>query len=272
MVLFLHQEEAMRRFFLVSAAVLFLGFLFLSPACGGLGIAAGSGRLTTQDLAFSDFTRVEASYAFSVDIQQGAAFSVKITTDDNLTSYLRISKNGDTLVLAVLNGYSYPNATFRAQVTMPDLRQLSVSGASHATVSGFTARHDLKSTASGASTASFLNMQVGTLDTEASGASSTTGDISADGNATLSASGASSIELNGRALDLIGEASGASQLRLGSFAVRNAQVNLSGASQGKLNASGTLSGSISGASHLGYLDTPTLGNLSTSGGSSVSKE
>jgi hypothetical protein len=262
----------MRRLLLISAAVLLLGCLFLVPACGTFGVVAGSGRLTTQEFPLSDFTRVEANDTFNVEIQQGAAFSVKVTTDDNVMVYLRVSKNGDTLELAVRSGYSYPNSTFRAQVTMPDLRQLSVSGASHATASGFTAWHDLRTTVSGASNASFLNMQVGALDTEVSGASSATGDITAAGNATLNVSGASRIEFNGRAQDLNGQASGASQLRLGGLTVQNAQIILSGASQGKVNASGKLSGSISAASHLGYLGSPTLGNLSTSGGSSVARE
>ena len=261
----------MRRLLSVSAVFL-LGFLFLIPACGTFGIVVGSGDLTTQDYDLADFSRVEAENAFNIEVTRSAAFSVKVTVDDNLKDYLRISKEGDTLKLAVRPGYTFPNATFRAQVTMPALRQVSLSGASRATVSGFAARENLNLQASGASSVSLINMQVGTLTVDISGACSLSGEVSADGNANIKLSGASTVELNGRAQDLNIECSGASRARLSGFAVRSTRVNLSGASSASVNASGTLSGDISGASHLGYTGSPTLGDISTSGGSSVSKE
>ena len=123
-----------------------------------------------------------------------------------------------------------------------------------------------------ASSGSFLSTHVGTLDVEISGASAVKGALDADGNAVMNLSGASTVELAGSAQDLDVEASGASQVRLGGFTVRNARVNLSGASQGTVNAGGTLSGTLSGASHLGYRGNPTLGDINTSGGSSVGRE
>ena len=262
----------MKRLFFVLASTLVLCSLWLMPACGTFGVVIGSGDLETQDFNLADFSRVQVENTFNVEIRQAAAYSVKVTVDDNLMDYVRVTRNGDTLVLSARSGYSYPNSTFRAQVTMPNLRELRLSGASKADVAGFTARENLRVTASGASSAYFLNTHAGTLDVEISGASAVKGALDADGNAVMNLSGASTVELTGSAQDLNVEASGASQVRLSGFTVRNAGVNLSGASQGTVNAGGTLSGTLSGASHLGYRGNPTLGDINTSGGSSVGRE
>jgi hypothetical protein len=46
----------------------------------------------------------------------------------------------------------------------------------------------------------------------------------------------------------------------------------SGASTATVNASGTLDAEASGASHVRYLGSPTLGNVEVSGASSVERE
>jgi hypothetical protein len=262
----------MRRLAFFSLGALLGVSMALVPACRTFGIVVGSGDLVTRDYDLDGFNRVQADHAFNVEIVQAPEHSLKVTVDDNLVDYLEISKNGEFLILSARDGYSFPNSTFRAQVAMPGLRELKLSGASRASASGFTARDDLKVSGSGASSASFLNMQVGTLEVDFSGASSATGRVDADGNARLELSGASSTEFEGRAQDLNVQASGASRARLGDFAVRDARVNVSGASQATVNPSGTLSGEASGASHISYRGNPTLGNINTSGGSSVGRE
>jgi hypothetical protein len=238
----------------------------------GCPVVAGSASLTTQDFALDGFSRVQAESSFNVEIMQGTSYAVTVTVNDNLKDSLRVSKNGDTLVLSVRKGYSYPNSTFRAQIIMPSLKELKLTGASRAAASGFTARDNLKLSGTGASSASFLNMQVGTLDLDLSGASTLSGDIDASSFANVRLSGASAAELNGRAENLSAFASGASSLRLGDFAVRDVHFDLSGASNGTVNPSGIISGRLSGASHLRYLGNPSLGDINTSGGSSISKE
>jgi ribosomal protein L31 len=54
--------------------------------------------------------------------------------------------------------------------------------------------------------------------------------------------------------------------------VQDAHAEISGASNATVNASGTLSAEVSGASHLYYTGSPTLGDIETSGASSVNKK
>jgi hypothetical protein len=79
------------------------------------------------------------------------------------------------------------------------------------------------------------------------------------GDARLNLSGASDIELEGSADDINLGASGASDTKLASLSVADAKVSLTGASSAVVNASGTISGGLSGASRLQYLGSPTLG-------------
>ena len=78
--------------------------------------------------------------------------------------------------------------------------------------------------------------------------------------------------LTGSAQSVTLEASGSSEIDLADFPVVDANVNLSGGSEATVNPSGRLDVDVSGASHLYYLGSPTLGRVQTSGGSSVGQK
>lgn len=225
-------------------AILAAGCLPIGP----LGPAVtGSGRLATREMDLTGFSRIEASSAFALDVTQADATSVSITADDNLFDYLDVSVAGDTLRLRLRPG-SYQRVTLRAQIALPTLRSLQLSGASLASLSGLRSREDLA--------------------LALSGASSLRGEVEA-GSLQIEASGASRVELSGAANDLQLDLSGASTARLAGLPVDDADVFLSGASSAQLNASGRLNADLSGASHLEYAGSPTLGRMQTSGGSTI---
>ena len=116
------------------------------------------------------------------------------------------------------------------------------------------------------------DMAASDIEFELSGASRVRGDITAGGDARLNLSGASSVQLQGSASDLVIDASGASRVELDNFPVDNVDVKLSGASGATVNLDGRLDANLSGASKLSYIGEPTMGDVRTSGGSSVSKK
>ena len=85
-------------------------------------------------------------------------------------------------------------------------------------------------------------------------------------------SGASAVQLEGSANDIVVNASGASRVKLAAFSINNADFELSGASSGTVNLDGRLDANLSGASKLEYIGEPTMGNIHTSGGSSLNKK
>ena len=255
----------MRKTIMLMTVMLLI--ILLVPGC--FGSITGSGNLETQEFNYSDFTRVEVGNALEVEVIQSGSFSITITTDDNISEYLNVSKSGETLRIWLRSGYSYTSYTAMAEITMPELYRLELSGATSGTIGGFSSAHDFILELSGASSLYIADMTAGNIRFDLSGASSLTGSIIASGDARFEISGASSVTLYGSTNDLNADASGASHLGLDDFPVHNANVELSGASGGTINLDGILNADLSGASHLEYFGEPTLGDIDISGGSTI---
>ncbi|MEE9164476.1 MAG: head GIN domain-containing protein [Thermoplasmata archaeon] len=238
---------------IVGAVAAAVAFVFLAGFVP-FNQVAGSGTVETRTEDHIDFTKVTVTHAFAVEITQASSYLVRITLDDNLFQHLEVFKTGETLTIRLQSGFSYASAlgrslTLQAEITMPDLVEVQLSGATVAVVDGFSVSHPF---VAGISSASRLQ-----------GTYTTTGDAS------LTLSGASTIELNGAAGDLTAAVSGASRLELTNFLVHNASVEMSGASRGTVNLDGRLDANVSGASALLYIGNPTLGDINTSGLSTV---
>ena len=215
---------------------------------GGL---VGSGNLETEAYAFSDFTEIEIGSAFEFEIRQSSSYNISITADDNVMEYVQVSQVGQTLKIGLRTGTWFGPGTLRASVTMPELRGLTVSGASRGDIYDFSSTED--------------------VDITVSGASRVNGDITA-GDVEFDISGASTVQLDGSANDMVAHVSGASRLNLDDFTVNNADVDLSGASSGTINLDGRLDADLSGASRLWYIGEPTMGTIDTSGASTISEK
>ena len=131
---------------------------------------------------------------------------------------------------------------------MPELIGLDLSGASHANITGFKSTEDLS--------------------VDLSSASSLHGDIET-GDISIDLSSSSEMTLTGSGGDATIDISSGSNLDLSEFAVVNARVDASSASSATVNASGRLDVDASSASNVYYLGEPTMGEIDTTGGSSV---
>ena len=246
--------------------------LLVSVLLAGCGVVlTGSGNLETKDYDFSDFSKVEVSNAFEFKISQSSSYSVSITADDNVIEKVQVTKEGDTLIIGLDRIIGLGSVTLEATVTMPQLRGLDISGASRGTVSDFSSTDNLDIELSGASSLDLVDISVGDVKSDISGASKVTGDLTAL-DADFDVSGASTIQLEGSASDIVVDASGASRVKLAAFPVNNADIKLSGASSGTVNLDGRLDADLSGASKLEYIGEPTMGTINTSGASTLSKK
>jgi hypothetical protein len=215
------------------------------------GILTGSGNLETKQYDFVDFTAVEVSSAFEFEARQSNAFSINITADDNIIDYVQVAEDGQTLTIGLRNARAIRFVTLKASITMPQLRGLTVSGASRGSISGFSSVDD-------------VNMML-------SGASRVMGDMTA-GNIEFDVSGASTVQLEGSADDMVADVSGASHFNLDDFIVDNADVNISGASSGTVNLTGRLDANVSGVSRLWYIGEPAMGDINVSGTSTFGEK
>ena len=64
--------------------------------------------MATWEYEFADFTNVDVSSAFTVDITQSDSYSVSITVNENLLDYLNVYQSGKTLYIG-LKGANYSN-------------------------------------------------------------------------------------------------------------------------------------------------------------------
>lgn len=202
-----------------------------SNSDGIFGSTVGSGNLVTEDKTFNDFSIMDIGSGFQVEITQSSSYSIRITADDNVIDNILVTKNGDTLEMG-LDRRTFGILTLRAEITMPDITEIHLSGGTHVTVKEFSS----------------LN------------------------NILLKTSGGSRIDFEGSANNLIIDASGGSLLELGNLAVHDANVELSGGSRATIKVDNRLDADINGGSNLSYSGEPILGTIENSIGYTITKK
>jgi hypothetical protein len=256
----------------VVIPVVLASILVLALLPSGCGESA-AGEVITEKKDFTNFNYVEVGGAFEVDITRADTYSITISADESLFDYVDVTKTGTTLKIYlsphhVFTDFTLGNKVLKAEITMPNLYGLDISGASEGTVIGFQTSVAFGLIVSGASSLRMSNMEVGDINAGVSGASRVSGNITTD-DARLEVSGASSLELGGSAdmANLI--VSGASRADLTDFTLRNASVVLSGASEATVNVEQRLDINVSGASRFYFVGNPTLGSTIVSGASTI---
>jgi hypothetical protein len=210
-----------------------------------------SPKTETESLSFSGFTSVEVSSSFRVTLTQSSNYSVTVTANQKIFDLIEVNQIGSTLKISMRPGTFSGTADLSAQITMPELRNVTLSGATSGTAAGFRSAQPFAVQLSGASSLQLTGFQ--------------------SGNITADISEASSLKASGAAGDLVSVVSGASSLDLSGLAVNDASVNLSGASHAQVDVGGRLDAQVTEASSLQYSGDPTLGSIITSGASSVGR-
>lgn len=200
-------------------------------------VIRGSGTSVAVDLPLADFSGIDASCVYDVQAVRADAFAVTIEVDDNLAEFLDVRVEDGNLVLDVQPGV-FEFTQLRASVSLPQLDDFDVSGASDLTLTGFVSDQPLVAQASGAATAA--------------------GDIVA-GNTRVVAAGNSRVTLAGSGNDLELEASGSARVDLRDYPVQDATADVNGASQSIVRVEGRLDAVASGVARLRFLGDPELG-------------
>lgn len=216
-------------------------------ACGG--VTAGSGKLTTESFDYSAFSMIEAEDGFALTIKQSTSYKIEITTDDNIIEYVDISRTGGTLKIG-LSGGSISPTTLKAEISMPGIEGINLSGGARATITGFNSNESFSVTLTGGSIL--------------------TGDI-VSGDTGFGISGGSMVTLTGSGRDLMVRSSDGSELTLDEFPVNNTDINIDGGGRAFLNINGRLDTVLTGGSKLYYTGAPEMGNVNVSGGSVLEK-
>lgn len=256
----------MKRLGIIIALVLILISGSLLLGCTPIRVITDSGPVVSTDFDLADFTQVQVSNAFEIELIPSETYSVSITANENIFPHIDVSKSGDTLNIGVKDvNINIGSSTLKAKVTMPELWRLELSGASRGKAKGFKSSHDFDLLLSGASTLD-MDMETGNGDLQISSASEVTGHLEAS-DARIELSGASTLDMEGSAGNTLLRASGASGAELYNFIVNDVDIELSGASNATIYVYERLDVNLSGASSLEYGGNPTLGSVNITGGS-----
>jgi hypothetical protein len=246
---------------------LFIAGCSLYPALEGSGFP----KTTTYKL--SSFTKIQAGDAFKVHVVPDPQFSVQVTCDDNIVRYLNVYQKSGVLHLDLKEGYTFMRIILSAEVHLPTMGGLDISGASMAKLdAGFSSSQPLDILVSGASSVESQGITAGAVTAEVSGASELS--IMGIQATTLDAavSGASSLLMKGAAGGEKLSASGASRADLIDCLAPHADVDLSGASKAYINVgNGSILLTASGASTLYFKGNPTFSFNELSGASEIKK-
>jgi len=236
----------------VLIAILIIGVILLVVGAIAAFVWFMPGSPKTETMAFSNFKALEVGSAIQVNIVKSDTYSVKITAGERIFDRIQVTQTGETLKIEVEPGIFFGTFDAKAEITMPLVSRLELSGATKGTADGFNSTEQFSASLSGASLLEMTNFELGDVNFELSGASH------------LIASGTGG--------DLVSDVSGASNLDLTNFHINDANVILSGASHVTVNLDGRLDVQASGLSNLEYIGEPTLGTINTSGGSNVNKK
>ncbi len=186
----------------------------------------GSGNATTEVRDLREFTGVDVSGVFKVEITSQNDYNVEVEADDNLHEYIRTVVRNGKLHIETTRKIS-PRSPLKVRINMPNLEKIDASGASEIRASNIK-NGDLVVDSSGASRV-YLNGSTAKLNVDVSGATKVDAEELATVDATIDASGASHVKLNVTG-NLNAAASGASKV-LYSGTPASITKNASGASR-----------------------------------------
>jgi hypothetical protein len=230
-----------------------VGLSFLLSACEKDNTIMPSANVTTQDRTIVDYSGIEVSTAFTVDVTfSSTEEKIVIEANDNLHAYIDVIKSGDNLEIKIRDNINiHGNATLKAHITTGNtLEEIFVAEASLVTLNNQLDATDVTVSLAGAS---FLN-----------------GPITAQ-SITVFADGASNVTMQGTADTFTVNAAGASIVGTFDMIAQNADINLSGASNASITVNGIINLTASGASVLNYKGTANVDQLDLSGGSQIVK-
>ena len=221
------------------------------------GVAANAQNIVYDENAevrkVDNFTGIEVSGAVFLYLSQGTTPGVAVSAGDEKynnkiktevrNGILRISVEG-----GVWNGFNWTNRKLRAYVTVTDMNQLGVSGASYVSISGTLKSDEIKMQVSGASEVKGI-VNVNKLD--------------------MDMSGASVAKLSGTVSEGTIDASGACKINSYDLVFNKCKVSSSGASNIRVTINGELNADATGGSTIYYRGSGVAKALNTSGGATI---
>jgi hypothetical protein len=116
---------------------------------GGKDQVKGSGNRKTEEREVGDFDSIEVNGAYKLEVTNGKGGALEIEADDNLLPLVKTEVSGRRLRISNDRGFNTQELP-RVRLSVPDLKEVALSGASDFSLSGL-ANDRLKINTDGAS-------------------------------------------------------------------------------------------------------------------------
>ncbi|MEA3504200.1 MAG: head GIN domain-containing protein [Bacteroidota bacterium] len=228
-------------------SLLTVSFISLTGCVNLLNGIKGNGEVIKEERSIKDFSRIEISGAFEINLIPSDSPSLSIESDENIMPHIITRVQGNTLVIDTDKHISSVTE-LHINIYYTNIKHIDLSGAVE--IEGE------------------INNPNKNLYIKGSGASEMRMDIIAN-KLSLDMSGASEINLLGICNEVILEGSGASEFNAINLETKIMTINLSGAGEADVWVTKSLSVSVSGAGNVRYKGSPQTINERITGAGSV---
>ena len=205
----------MKKFLYIAATALVCASCFHvnTNYKGGKNAINGEGDVISKSFDFKDFDRIVINGHADVDFTQSSTWEVTVRTQENVLEWLDYKVEGTTLVIETKDHRDVRSKTYDIVIQAPELKKLTVNGASDFNVKGLRMDGDLDVEVNGAGDLDFDRITCNSLSVEVNGA--------ADANLTsidilkklkVQVNGAGDVEITGNAVDVSLEVNGAGDI------------------------------------------------------------
>ena len=205
----------MKKFLYIAATALVCASCFHvnTNYKGGKNAINGEGDVISKSFDFKDFDRIVINGHADVDFTQSSTWEVTVRTQENVLEWLDYKVEGTTLVIETKDHREIRSKTYDIVIQAPELKKLTVNGASDFNVKGLRMDDDLDVEVNGAGDLDFDQITCNSLSVEVNGA--------ADANLTsidilkklkVQVNGAGDVKITGNAVDVSLEVNGAGDI------------------------------------------------------------
>ena len=180
---------------------------------GGKNAINGEGNVISKSFDFKDFDQIVINGHADVDFTQSSTWDVTVRTQENVLAWLDYKVEGTTLVIEAKDRRDIRAKTYEIAIQAPELKKLTVNGATDFNVKGLRMDGDLDVQVNGAGDLDFDSITCNSLSIEVNGA--------ADANLTsvdilkklkVQVNGAGDVDITGNAMNVSLEVNGAGDI------------------------------------------------------------
>ena len=173
----------------------------------------GEGDVISKSFDFKDFDQIVINGHADVDFTQSSTWEVTVRTQENILDWLDYKVEGTTLVIETKDNREFRATTYDIVIQAPELKRLTVNGASDFNVKGLRMEGDLDVQVNGAGDLDFEGVVCDSFSIEVNGAADANLkaiDIAKD--LKVQVNGAGDVDITGNAMDVSLEVNGAGDI------------------------------------------------------------